>query len=319
VRISICITTFQRVEGLQNLLTSLTLLRRKPGVSFKVIVVDNDAAESARSFVSTISPELNYTVIYLVEREQGLTYARNTALEHGLDADAIAFLDDDEVADPEWLDELVNTLDAYSADIVTGPVLSRFSSPPADWIVSGGFFDRPRPVTGAVLTEARTGNVCMRTDVLKKTGIRFDHQFAFSGGEDADFFRRLHAAGVKIVASDAAIVHETVPASRATTQWILLRALRIANSDARFHLKRSSSPFTRIGLLTLGCARIAKGAAATLAAPLFPKHVFMRNLQGIFRGLGACMAGVGLRYEEYKRPCRPERATENKSTGVVHA
>ena len=47
------------------------------------------------------------------------------------DADYIAFLDDDEEADPSWLNELVNTLGAYSADIVTGPVLSRFPTPPA--------------------------------------------------------------------------------------------------------------------------------------------------------------------------------------------
>jgi glycosyltransferase involved in cell wall biosynthesis len=319
MRIAICITTFHRAKGLQNLLSSLTRLRRKPGVSFNVIVVDNDAAESAQSVVHDISPKLNYPVTYVVERKQGLTYARNTALERGLDADAIAFLDDDEETDPEWLDEVVNTLDGYSADIVNGPVLSRFSSPPADWIVNGGFFDRPRPVTGTVLTEARTGNVCMRTEVLRTTGIRFDHQFAFSGGEDADFFRRLHAAGVRIVASDAAIAHETIPTSRANARWILLRALRIANSDARFHLKRSSSAFTRIGVLALGGARIAKGTAAVLAAPLVPKHVFMRNLQGIFRGLGACMAGIGLRYEEYKRSATPEREVKEHSSGAIHA
>jgi succinoglycan biosynthesis protein ExoM len=310
MRIAICITTFQRAAGLQNLLASLTMLHRTPGVSFNVIVVDNDAAESAQPVVNAILPKLNYPVTYVIESKQGLTYARNTALEHGLDADVVAFLDDDEEADPDWLKELVNTLEMYSADIATGPVLSRFPNPPADWIVTGGFFDRQRPVTGTVLTEARTGNVCMRTDILRKTGIRFDHRFAFSGGEDADFFRRLHAAGVKIVASDGAIAHETVPTSRANARWILLRALRIANSDARFRLKRSSSVLARLGLLALGCARIAKGAAASLAAPLFPKHVFICNLQSIFRGLGACMAGIGLQYEEYKHTSPRERAAE---------
>jgi succinoglycan biosynthesis protein ExoM len=319
MRIAICITTFHRAEGLRNLLSSLTLLRLEPGLSFEVIVVDNDAAQSARSVVQTISPKLNYPVAYVVECQRGLTYARNTALEHGLDADAIAFLDDDEEADPAWLNELVNTLNIYFADIVTGPVLSHFPSPPAKWITTCGFFDRQRPVTGAVLTEARTGNVCMRTDMLRKTGIRFDHQFAFSGGEDADFFRRLHAVGAKIVASDAAIVHETVPPSRTNARWILLRALRIANSDAYIQLKQSSSVVTRIGLLSGGCARIAKGSIATLAAPLFPKIFFMRNLQRIFRGLGMCMASIGLRYNEYKYLCPPERAAEEQSSGVVHA
>ena len=319
MHIAICITTFHRAEGLRRLLTSLTLLHRKQNIIFKVIVVDNDAAESARSVVQAICPKLNYPMTYVVEPEQGLTYARNTALELGLDSDAIAFLDDDEEADPAWLNELVDTLGAHAADIVTGPVLSRFPNPPADWIVAGGFFDRQRPIAGAVLKEAATNNVLLRTDVLKKTGVRFDHQFAFSGGEDADFFRRLNAAGAKIVASDAAIVHETVPPSRANARWILLRVLRIANSDAYIHLKRSSSAFTRIGLLTVGCARIAKSAIATLAAPLFRKHVVIHNLQGIFRGLGACMAGIGLRYDEYKHTFPTERPAEKRASGAAHA
>ena len=318
MRIAICITTFRRAEGLRSLLTSLALLHCGPGLSFDVIVVDNDSAESAQSVVHAITPKLNYQVAYVVEAKRGLTYARNTALELGIDADIVAFLDDDEQADPEWLDELMNTMKAYSADIVTGPVLSRFTSPPASWVVAGGFFERQRPATGTVLQEARTGNVCMRTDILRKTGIRFDHQFALSGGEDADFFRRLHAAGARIVACDDAIARETVPTSRANARWILLRTLRIANSDAYIHLKRSSSPLTRLGVVALGCARIIKGAASALAAALHPKHIFLRNLQGVFRGFGTCMAGVGLRYNEYQNPSPFERASEEQTTGVVH-
>ncbi len=318
MHIVICVATFQRPVGLKRLLFSLNRLCRNEQDDFRVVIVDNDDRESARPVVDEISLSLTYPISYLVEPHRGLSYVRNTALEHALDADAIAFIDDDEEADPAWLNELVNTLRAYSADVVTGPVLSRFLSPPAEWIVAGGFFYRQRPVNGAVLTEARTGNVCMRTDMLRKSGIRFDHQFALSGGEDADFFYRLHAGGFKIVASDAAIVHETVPPSRANPRWILLRALRTANADAHSQLKRSSSAVTRIGLLAAGCARIAKGATATLAAPLFPKYVFMRNLQRIFRGLGICMASIGLRYNEYKNHS-PEPAAEDQPCGVAHA
>jgi len=319
MRITICITTFRRAVGLRNLLTSLNQLSCAPGVSFKVIVVDNDSAESALSVVYEISPEMNYPIIYVLERNQGITYARNAALEHGLDEDAIAFLDDDEEADPEWLNEMVKTMKAYSADIVRGPILSNFSIPPDHWIVAGGFFDRHRPTTGTDLKEANTGNVCMRADMLRKTSVRFDHQFALSGGEDADFFRRLHVLGFKIVASDAAIVHETVPTSRANARWILLRSLRTANCEAYIRLKQSSSAVTRIGLLAFGCARIVKGSVATLAAPLFPRHVFIHNLQRIFRGIGACMAAVGLRYNEYKLAPLPEESAREQSNGAVHA
>ena len=85
MRIAICITTFRRADGLRSLLTSLTLLHCGPGLSFDVIVVDNDAAESALSVVHGIVPKLNYQVACVVEAKRGLTYARNTALELGID------------------------------------------------------------------------------------------------------------------------------------------------------------------------------------------------------------------------------------------
>jgi glycosyltransferase involved in cell wall biosynthesis len=283
-------------------MVSLSLLDCQKLVDFNVIIVDNDATGSAQAVVRELSAELDYLVSYTIEPQRGLTYARNTALDLGMYAEAIAFLDDDEEADPAWLNELVNAIRDYSADIVTGPVLSRFSNPPAGWIVAGGFFDRPRPLTGTILDVARTGNVLIRTEVLKKTGIRFDHRFAFSGGEDADFFRRLHATGAKIVASGEAIAYEAVPASRANVGWLLRRALRIANCDAHFLLDRSPSPLTRIGLIAVGCGRIVKHAGTSVMSPLLPRHVAVRHLQGICRGLGACMAGIGLRFNEYKYP-----------------
>jgi cellulose synthase/poly-beta-1,6-N-acetylglucosamine synthase-like glycosyltransferase len=48
---------------------------------------------------------------YLEEKRPGLSRARNRALKNSLDGDVVAWLDDDEVADPAWLTELTRAFD----------------------------------------------------------------------------------------------------------------------------------------------------------------------------------------------------------------
>jgi succinoglycan biosynthesis protein ExoM len=297
--VAICITTFRRPAGLQTLLFGMNSLFLGTELYFRAVVVDNDPNGSALQLVIEISKDLNYPVEYVLEPNRGLSYARNAALDHALDADALAFIDDDEVPEANWLFELVKAQLSYRADVVMGPVLSRFAEPVSDWIVKGGFFDRPRLATGTVLSEARTGNVLMSSNTLRTTGIRFDPQFALSGGEDADFFCRLSTAGAKIIAVDTAIVHETVPPSRANAIWISLRALRISNADSFRILKESDSIRTRASIFVSGMARWIVGIGLALFTVPFGPVAMVRNLRRIARGAGMLMAAVGLRYNEY--------------------
>jgi succinoglycan biosynthesis protein ExoM len=299
MRIAICVATFRRPAGLRNLMLGMNRLLRGMDVDFRSVVVDNDACGSAQQALNEISMDLSYPVEYVLEPNRGLSFARNTALDHALDADAIVFIDDDEVPDPKWLNELVMAQQLYSADVVKGTVLSRFSQPVPDWIVKGGFFDRPRPATGTVLSEAATNNVLISSKVLRRTGIRFDPQFALSGNEDTDFFLRLNAAGARIIAADTAIVHETVPPARANALWISRRALRISNADAFQTLKQSSSLPARASIFTAGMAPLALGVALAVFTVPFGRVAMVRNFRHIARGTGMLMAALGLRYNEY--------------------
>jgi GT2 family glycosyltransferase len=299
MRVAICVATFKRPVGLRDLMLGINRLDRGKDVDFRCVVVDNDASGSAQQTLKEISAALSYTVEYVLEPKRGFSFVRNTAIEHALDDDAMAFIDDDEVPDPRWLLELVTAQQLYSADVVKGPVLSRFSQPVPDWIVKGGFFDRPRPATGSVLSAAATGNVLISSEILRRTGIRFDPQFALSGGEDMDFFRRLTAAGAKIIAADAAIAHETVPPARANARWISLRVLRIANAISFHTLTKSSSLSTRASIFTSGLARVALGVALAVFTVPFGRVAMVRNLLRTTRGAGMLMAALGLRYNEY--------------------
>jgi glycosyltransferase involved in cell wall biosynthesis len=299
MHIAICVPTFKRPAGLRALMLGLNNLVCAEGVEFRAVIVDNDARGSARSVLNEISRELNYPVEYVLEPKRGLSSVRNTALDNAMDADAVVFIDDDEVPDPRWLNELVMAQQVYGADVVRGVVVPRFAQAVPDWIAKGGFFERPRPATGTVLQEAATSNVLIGTRVLRTTGLRFDPQFSLSGSEDTDFFGELAAAGALIIAANNAIVYETVPAERASARWLSLRALRISNADAFLSLKRSSSLATRTRIFLHGISRLAVGVALAVFTIPFGRVAMVDNLRRIARAAGNLMAAIGLRYNEY--------------------
>ena len=234
IDVSICICTFRRPAGLLRLLRSLARLD-PASPRHEIIVVDNDAGRSGEAAVRQARTE-GLAVQYLVEPVRGIARARNRSVEPAR-GEFVAFIDDDEEADPLWLAQLHAEVARHGADGGVGPVLPRFHDRAPRWLVEGGFFDRPRPPTGTVLTlrGMRTGNALVRRRYLTALRGPFDERYAFSGGEDTDLFVRLCALGCRIIAVDTAIVHEHLAPNRTTVSWLLRRRFLIGMGSARFY------------------------------------------------------------------------------------
>ena len=122
----------------------------------------------------------------------------------------------------------------YGADVVTGPVVPRFESDVPAWVTRGAFFGPRQHPDGQRLEVAFTKHdVLLRAAIPGELGILFDNRFALTGGEDTDFFMRVHRAGNRIVWAADAIVTETVPPSRTTVGWVLRRGYREWGSHSR--------------------------------------------------------------------------------------
>lgn len=223
--LSVCICTYKRPEGLRCALHSLAAMLVPAKCSLEILVVDNEASGSAsavvQEFCSTY-PLLNLR--YLLEPTPGVSHARNRCLEMAT-GELIAFFDDDEFVDQDWLAALLDCMDRTQADAVFGPVLPFFDAPPSPWLLASGFNDRLRFPTGTELPwrETRTGNVMLRRSMIEG-GHRFATNFARTGGEDSHFFAMAKRRGLKLIWCDEALVHETVTAERLTPSWVLHRA-----------------------------------------------------------------------------------------------
>ena len=209
---TVVICTRDRPDGLHRTLTSL---RKQADKSFDVVVIDNspdrDIADSLTDF-----PGLKIRCYH--EPAPGLSRARNRALGEEL-GELVAWIDDDEVADPEWITWLKRGFASqHLPDAVVGVMLPAEleTSAQVDWERYGGFNKGrgmeptvlragappvvdplyPRPIFGS------GGNMAMRTEALRAIG-GFENRLGAGtltqGGEDTRAFSQLLQAGSTIL------------------------------------------------------------------------------------------------------------------------
>ena len=285
--ISVCICTFRRGELLRKLLTKLVGQQMNNLFTYSVVVADNDSLRSAEPVVEQFSRVSDLKVTYCIEPQQNIALVRNRALQH-VQGDLVAFIDDDEFPEPQWLLHLFHALKEFSADGVLGPVKPYFESEPPQWIKKGAFFERQDHPTGYKLNwpEARTGNVLFKRSQLNDLDVPFQPQFD-TAGEDVDFFRRMMEKGHSFVWCSEAAAYELVPTSRCTSRYLLRRAL----------LRGSNFP-------KHGAHRIRNAAKSLLAVPsyllalpvlaVFGKHLFVKYLIKLCDHGARLLAHLGL-------------------------
>jgi glycosyltransferase involved in cell wall biosynthesis len=250
------------------------------------VVADNDGLRSAEPPVSDFAATSNIGVKYCVEPRQGIALARNKAVQNAT-GDYIAFIDDDELPERNWLQSLFATCDKYGVDGVLGPVKPCFGDGVPRWIVKGRFYDRPCYETGFVLAhgQTRTGNVLVKEHVFRGTDSPFRHEFR--SGEDVDFFRRAIEQRRVFIWCNEAVVYEAVPPTRWKRKYLLRKALL-----------RGACAALRP---TVGARDIAKSVIAVpiygLALPfaaLLGQHRFMALLVSLCDHLGKLLALLGI-------------------------
>lgn len=259
--ISVCVCTYRRPVLLARLLSSFDGLDLN-GIDAELLIVDNAPDRSAESVATCWRASTKWqSVRYCCEPKTGISFARNRACLEAR-GDWIAFIDDDEVVCPEWLSSLIRTATATCANAVFGPVRPQFPMDSAPWAVSGGVYDRPEHAEGQLISvnEARTGNVLIQRIWLVGSQP-FDPDFGLTGGEDFDFFKRMHAAGGVLRWSSAAVVYEWIPAERQHLSWLIQRS----HSSATLYWRQ----VRREQGFRMAIVRAFAGAVATcLLAPL---------------------------------------------------
>ncbi len=298
--ISVCIATFRRLERLEALLEDLSRQVLPPS---EVIVVDNDAAGSARAVIERCRQRLlPFPIHYDIQPEKNISLTRNRTVELTRH-EWLAFVDDDERAPDSWLQRLAAAARDYSADGVLGPVIPVVPEDAPSWIRRGHFYDFPRMKSGSVVppNRLRFGNLVLRSSAVKSMEVMFDPAYGLTGGEDGDLLSRMTLRGARIVWCDEAVVHEPIENSRLNLQWLLRRSLRGGQDFARHSLsgRYGQRATSRVRLFVRALTQLV--AAVVIAAITLPlgRHHSAHWLTRASANMGKLSIFLGWHYREY--------------------
>jgi glycosyltransferase involved in cell wall biosynthesis len=275
-----------------------------------VVVVDNNEALRERA-----AREIAGVTVLANAKVPGLSGARMTGAEHTT-APVIAFLDDDAVADPRWLEAL---LEAYLDPAVLGaggPVDPLWQASPPSWFPGEFLWIVGCTYAGMHVQDGRIrnplgANMSVRADVLRGAGGftsdlgRRKLGFSVSGRariggkaescEETEFSiraARLFPGGYWAYRPGAR-VHHAVPAQRTTWKYFVHRCLVEGTAKAV--------------LTGLAGSKDGLGAEGRYVREVLPRAVLndlgaaLRGQTGAARRAGAIIAGLALTAFAYAR------------------
>ncbi len=217
--VAICIATYKRPALLNRCLHAIEQLILPDKTEVLVIVVDNDAAKTGEQAIEETKTQLSMPLDYYVEDIRGIASARNRLLKEAIakKVDYIAFMDDDEFPEKDWLKNAFLILDKHNADVVTGPVVALSEEGEITSTTRGKY------TNGQVPRKVSTNNVLFKTKLASTDQLQFDLRLNLTGGEDFEYFDRSAAKGNTHVWAEDAIIYETIAKERTTKKYLFYR------------------------------------------------------------------------------------------------
>jgi glycosyltransferase involved in cell wall biosynthesis len=213
--VSIVIPTRNRCDILRRCLDALV---RQTYPNFEIVVVNDASSDGTPVFLKEFADRHVHLAFRAIrnERHLGANPSRNRGI-HAAKGVFVAFLDNDCIAEPEWLDRLMRGFTGERVAAVTGMVVD----PPPNNIYELTFKGTHRVHRAGWAPRLIAGNMCVRRELLLKYRLDEDRSeplkektgrpdVTISGrGDEEGLFLVLRAAGYEMRSMpDAVVLHE---------------------------------------------------------------------------------------------------------------
>lgn len=250
--VGLIICTFNRGALLAKALASVAALRMPDEVSLTVTVVDNSDDGNAGAVVDRVRGCLPCLLIYLQAHPANISVARNAGVRAST-AEIIAFLDDDQVLDSQWLAAVAEAVRTHPHDVFFGRNDPVFEDANRAGPAARQLFSRWMPEASGHELRAMgrgktngfalsTANSIFRRSRTLTDAEAFDPAFGNAGGEDFDLFCRLQRRGRRFGWLPHARASETVPASRCEESYLRRRFFAGGQSYAAAIARNADRP-----------------------------------------------------------------------------
>lgn len=230
MRVVVAICTWNRAQLLDQTLTQFAQLRIPDGVSWELLVVNNNSSDHTDQVIAKHTSSL--PLRRLLESRQGHCHARNCAMD-AAQGELLLWTDDDVLIDPEWLASYVEAARQWpDVAFFGGPIAPWFAKEPPAWITRhldklGGVWALldygvdTHPLEPQQLPYG--ANMAMRLEIVQER--RFDTRLGRVGTEmmsddETTFFRNLVRVGHTGVWVGSARVEHYIPSDRLTISYL---------------------------------------------------------------------------------------------------
>jgi glycosyltransferase involved in cell wall biosynthesis len=231
IRVSIIIATYNRIKLLLKALDSI-LTQEASGISFEVLVIDNNSTDSTRIMVESIANISEIPVKYFFEGSRGKGFALNKGIKEA-QGEILVFTDDDVIAHPYWLKNIVECFDQYGCDSVGGRVLPDYPSQTPSWVIDNAkklvgpivcydYGEEVKPYRKKLMYEFLGANMAIKKAVFDELGLFLTDIGPGKTlmGEDTQMLYRLSRAQKNLYYCGSALVWHPVDPKRMTLGYI---------------------------------------------------------------------------------------------------
>ena len=223
---SVIVCTYNRAQLLKNCLLSLDK-QSIDNKHYEVIVVDNNSTDDTQNVVKRFARNRPNTKL-VTEKKQGLSYTRNRGWKEAKGR-YVAYIDDDALAEPDWIEQIVNFLKTHPKINVFGGRYNRFFlNPFPGWLPENyGTLNLGNKIK--ILNQKDEwlsgSNIIFNKSILEKYG-GFVTNLGMKGdkilyGEETELLVRLKKDGKSIYYVPAILVKHLVGDYKLHFWWIL--------------------------------------------------------------------------------------------------
>lgn len=213
---------------------------------YEIIVVDSSTSDDTIRLLKKNGDDTDIRIIPL--KEAGLSEARNTGIRNA-NGTIVAFIDDDAIAAPDWLDQILSAFTRYGQKISAcgGKVDLLWEQERPRWlndkmlVYLGNFFrgETDVPVEGLIGL-----NMAFDKCIFEKIGY-FDTNLGRTkgnllSGDEVEFFYRMRSENLAIIYSPRIHVWHHVTTERITKDFFYHRYYWQGRSEVIIHLKEKS-------------------------------------------------------------------------------
>ena len=281
---------------LEALLRSWSSLIIPEEVTVTFLVIENDTEERSKDLIQTLHPIFKSSeLVYALETEPGIPFARNRAARESLkmESDILLFVDDDEEVASDWLEKIIQIYRSSKAKLIGAPLRARLPEENLTLLQRLMFTNiksryrkkelrasRRASLEGTSGVTIVTNNWLADTSLFSEHNIWFDESMRHTGGTDSKFYAEVISKNIPTAWVRDAYVYETIPPERLS----FLYQYRRARDQSNTNFRRKNNGTVRLNLVLVTSILIKLIAVVGLILTL--PFTAGRTLMTLARALG---------------------------------